>query len=146
MGLLAVLPMFASALAQAAPQPTSHPHEMRVTVKPDGSVWVRADRYAALLGATVEVEEAAGLLVVCVEDRCTPLRLGTDAEMVRGKPYARVERLMRALGMVEAPEPRVGLGPGDMAPDFTLDSLEGTPVSLHDYRGRKVLIFAWASW
>ena len=32
------------------------------------------------------------------------------------------------------------------APDFTLPDLEGKPHSLSDYRGRKVLLLAYASW
>jgi len=35
---------------------------------------------------------------------------------------------------------------GDKAPDFTLPSLEGTPISLSDYVGKKVIVFMWASW
>ncbi len=35
---------------------------------------------------------------------------------------------------------------GDTAPDFILRSLDGEPVSLSDYRGRKVILFMWASW
>ncbi len=30
---------------------------------------------------------------------------------------------------------------GDPAPDFTLDDAEGNPVSLHDFRGRKVVVY-----
>jgi hypothetical protein len=32
------------------------------------------------------------------------------------------------------------------APDFTLPDLDGTPHSLSDYRGKKVLLLSWASW
>ena len=35
---------------------------------------------------------------------------------------------------------------GDTAPDFTLPSLDGEPVSLSDYRGKRVALFMWASW
>ena len=32
------------------------------------------------------------------------------------------------------------------APDFQLETLEGTPVSLNDLRGKKVVMSFWASW
>ena len=35
---------------------------------------------------------------------------------------------------------------GDLAPEFTLRSLDGRGVSLSDYRGSKVVVFMWASW
>jgi len=33
-----------------------------------------------------------------------------------------------------------------MAPDFTLSDLSGTPRSLSDLRGKKVLLVTWATW
>ena len=33
------------------------------------------------------------------------------------------------------------LSPGDQAPDFTLPDADGTPVSLADHRGRKVIVY-----
>jgi hypothetical protein len=36
---------------------------------------------------------------------------------------------------------------GEPAPDFTVPSLDGkTTYRLSDFRGRRVLIFNWASW
>jgi len=35
---------------------------------------------------------------------------------------------------------------GDDAPDFELTSLQGDTVRLLDYRGKKVVLFMWASW
>ncbi len=35
---------------------------------------------------------------------------------------------------------------GEQSPDFTLPDLDGNPVSLSDYRGRKVILYVWASW
>lgn len=39
-----------------------------------------------------------------------------------------------------------GLNLGDVVPDFTLKSLDGSDVSLSDYRGGRLLIFCWGSW
>ena len=33
------------------------------------------------------------------------------------------------------------LAPGDQAPDFTLPDADGTPVSLADHRGRRVIVY-----
>ncbi|MFC0189754.1 peroxiredoxin family protein [Fictibacillus aquaticus] len=41
---------------------------------------------------------------------------------------------------------KTGLGPGDTAPDFLLENLEGQTVSLKDYRGKKVILNFWATW
>src|SRR5438094_8956212 len=35
---------------------------------------------------------------------------------------------------------------GQVAPDFTLESLDGKPVSLSDFRGKAVLVNFWATW
>jgi peroxiredoxin len=35
---------------------------------------------------------------------------------------------------------------GDPAPDFSLKSLNGEELRLSDYRGKRVLLFVWASW
>jgi peroxiredoxin len=39
-----------------------------------------------------------------------------------------------------------GKGVGDIAPDFTLKSVDGHDVSLSEYRGKVVLIDFWATW
>ncbi len=35
---------------------------------------------------------------------------------------------------------------GSVAPDFTVTALDGTEVSLSDYRGKVVLVNVWATW
>lgn len=39
-----------------------------------------------------------------------------------------------------------GLEIGQKAPEFTLETLDGTKVSLQDLKGKKVLLNFWASW
>jgi thiol-disulfide isomerase/thioredoxin len=35
---------------------------------------------------------------------------------------------------------------GNLAPDFTLSTLEGEPVKLSDFKGKKVILNFWATW
>lgn len=41
---------------------------------------------------------------------------------------------------------KIGLEKGDIAPDFSLKTLNGEEVKLSDYRGKRVMINFWASW
>jgi thiol-disulfide isomerase/thioredoxin len=49
-------------------------------------------------------------------------------------------------GSVPPPSGAMGLNVGDVAPDFTLPKLDGGTMSLHDTRGKVVLIDFWATW
>ena len=42
--------------------------------------------------------------------------------------------------------PEVGYGKGQMHPDFSLPKVVGGAGKLADYRGKKVLLFNFASW
>lgn len=35
---------------------------------------------------------------------------------------------------------------GEAIPEITLPALDGSPVSLASFRGKKLLVFMWASW
>ncbi|WP_040226906.1 TlpA family protein disulfide reductase [Bhargavaea cecembensis] len=45
-----------------------------------------------------------------------------------------------------AAQDTVGVGRGQIAPDFELRTLEGETVRLSDYRGQRVFINFWATW
>lgn len=47
-----------------------------------------------------------------------------------------------ALGPLDASTARIG----DTAPDFALETLDGTVVRLSDFRGRTVIVNFWATW
>lgn len=44
------------------------------------------------------------------------------------------------------PAPKTGLGYGDLAPNFELETLEGEKRKLSDFRGEPVMINFWATW
>ncbi|ENH97691.1 thioredoxin [Gracilibacillus halophilus YIM-C55.5] len=46
----------------------------------------------------------------------------------------------------EAMEREVGLKVGQVAPDFTLQTIDGETVKLSDYRGDRVMLNFWATW
>ncbi len=64
--------------------------------------------------------------------------------LVAGILWTVVSRVPSAVGapLSSSPSPREGF----LAPDFTLDTLEGTEVTLSDLRGKFVLINLWATW
>jgi peroxiredoxin len=35
---------------------------------------------------------------------------------------------------------------GDQMPDVSLPGVDGRPIRLRDYRGKRLFIFMWASW
>jgi thiol-disulfide isomerase/thioredoxin len=43
-------------------------------------------------------------------------------------------------------KPPVSLNPGDLAPDFAVESLDDKPLKLSDFRGKFVLLDFWATW
>ncbi|MFD1018307.1 TlpA family protein disulfide reductase [Thalassobacillus hwangdonensis] len=47
---------------------------------------------------------------------------------------------------ITPPNAASGLQVGDVAPDFTLENLEGEEVTLSDLKGKKVFLNFWATW
>ncbi|WP_225218926.1 TlpA disulfide reductase family protein [Fictibacillus norfolkensis] len=44
------------------------------------------------------------------------------------------------------PSGETGVKEGDLAPELTLNTLDGKEVKLSDYKGKKVVLNLWASW
>lgn len=93
---------------------------------------------------------------LCRDDVCVPVR-DRDALVRSGRIDLR--RFAATLGRPLALEPAAALavlgeGPDTVgaqlasltAPPFTLPDLDGNPVALADFAGRKRLLIAWASW
>ncbi|MFZ0956926.1 MAG: TlpA disulfide reductase family protein [Candidatus Sulfotelmatobacter sp.] len=66
-----------------------------------------------------------------------PLALVVVAVVVAGMLY---------LGLHMAARPRLHLTQATVAPDFTLESLDGKTMRLSDLRGKAVLLNFWATW
>lgn len=45
-----------------------------------------------------------------------------------------------------ADDPPIGIKEGQMYPDFHLPTIDGQLARLSDYRGKKILLFHFASW
>lgn len=99
--------------------------------------------------------------VLCHQDRCA--LINAVVTELNGNQLVGIEALAKALGAEsDFSSGRKSVGftfskttgdkfaglpqAGSFAPHFTLKTLDGKPVSLTDYRGRRVLINSWASW
>jgi hypothetical protein len=98
----------------------------------------------------------------CRDEVCVPVPVGRESEFLRdgaGGPSINLAAFWRHLdaaivhdedgqawSLGEPPDDRGARLQSLQAPDFTLPDVGGTPHSLSDYRGQKVLLAAWASW
>lgn len=66
------------------------------------------------------------------------------ASLAAGILWTVVSRVPSAVGapLATSPSPREGF----LAPDFTLDALDGTKVTLSEMRGKIVIVNLWATW
>lgn len=98
----------------------------------------------------------------CVDEICIPVKQkGPDSlvRKIKGKPYFDLSGFAAKTGQAESAETAFpAFSYSDVpvlrgrdfaqgiAPEFTLPDRQGRPVSLSQYRGRKVLLLTWASW
>ena len=123
--------------------------ETAVDAPSGDALWLDASRLEAATGFHLEPQG------FCRGELCVPVPAGEAARFrdgARANVLALAEQLRRpivrddAQGVISiGPEPHSRLA-GAEAPDFTLPDFEGVPHTLSQYRGKKVLIFAWASW
>ncbi len=98
----------------------------------------------------------------CLDTFCMPVRQDVDSAMFvtrAGQGWFNVTELARQLQQAysvdhdravwsfgQIPQTRQSFLLSAIAPDFTLADRQGNPVSLSDFRGKKVLLVTWASW
>jgi hypothetical protein len=125
--------------------------EIEVPAAVEGdAVRIPADALAEATGWTLKPE---GL---CTDEVCVPVRDFAGLETEGGVDLATFARLLGRPLALDRPERTACLGASASeraarlatleAPDFSLPDLEGKIHSLSDYRGRKVLLVAYASW
>jgi AhpC/TSA family protein len=93
---------------------------------------------------------------LCKDDRCVPVTAQQGRIDASGADLAAVAALLGRPLAIDVGERVACLGTAAAdraaqlaslaAPDFTLPDLDGRKHSLSDYRGKKVLLVAYASW
>jgi peroxiredoxin len=73
----------------------------------------------------------------------------TDVSVPQAAPGTETQPLNLGSWTVEslqAPPPLKELKPGDIAPDFQVKTVDGSPLRLDEFRGKYVLLDFWATW
>ncbi len=127
------------------------------------SIFVSIDDVSERLDI-VSKELTEGMIGLCKGDICVPVQLDNedhairdsdqlmvDAELVAAAISSKAEWLISGKTLRFVPEDQVVLDTvvkaGDVIPDFALPSIsDGKMVSLSSFRGKRVLLFMWASW
>ncbi len=118
------------------------------------SLWLDTADLARVSGWKLKPEGA------CKDDICIPMPPAREADFVRADgPGFNLAAFARSLGQPalyddnhgvwffgESADTRRATLASLEAPDFELPDIDGTMHRLSDYRGRKVLLSAWASW
>lgn len=115
-----------------------------------------------LAEAGIAVKELPGqqLATVCFEDRCGTIKefrrevrnlyamIGPMAKTLGLKAEFSADRSAVSFGLEPRTEPtiQIPIRTGQLMPDFQLARLDGKPVSLSSFRGKRVMIVSWASW
>jgi hypothetical protein len=129
----------------------------------DNSAFISLDDMSKKLG--VESKDIGnGMIGLCRGDLCIPIQLDNKNDVRRdsGKLMINLDLIAQAMDSKAQwvipgklinliPVDRVGLDTlmkvGDVVPNFALPSVsDGKMVSYDSFRGKRVLLFLWASW
>ncbi len=125
----------------------------------NGVAYVSAMELERSAGIAVKKLPGSDEVVVCSENRCARMKrslhegaatLVNVAELAKALGFAtRFSEDRRKVQFDVQPkssaDPSI-TGVGDLAPNFRIARLDGIPISLADFRGKRVLIQSWASW
>ena len=104
------------------------------------------------LGLTIKSHEEQNMLVICGTDDselCVPLQLDTDVFHIDGSNYTKLKNITQPFGyqIYRYSKDQIEIiRPEQLAPSFTLPDLNGIPVNLQDFQGKKTLLYIWGSW
>jgi hypothetical protein len=141
----------AAAVAAPSTGPTTvlyHDSTVKLNqVRPDSKdLWVRAADLPRINEFELKPQGA------CRADMCIPI-----AKTLKNGPWFNLTGFSRKLGQAyvsdsgvwsfgEIPVMRGSFYNSRIAPDFAVPDRKGKVVHLSDFRGKKVLVFTWASW
>lgn len=115
------------------------------------SEWLlKLDTITQKLGLTVKTEQ--DILVVCGSgdsELCVPLQVNTDVFHIDGSNYTKLKNITQPFGyqIYRYSKDKIEIiRPEQLAPSFTLPDLNGIPVRLQDFQGKKTLLYIWGSW
>ncbi len=116
-------------------------------------LWLTADELTRATGWTLTRDG------FCHGSLCIPIPPGRDAEFTRADGSVNLAAFARLRGQALVHDDDATVWALDastaarnatrtslQAPDFTLPDLSGRLHSLHEHRGKKVLLASWASW
>lgn len=121
-----------------------------VVVAPNGS-WIEGAIVTAKSKAGEKIQETDRFGVFTFEEIWADVEItvtiqaeGMEEQTLKVDAIRRGETVKRQIDMVARPEgPKegtVGSKVGDKAPDFSLSDINGNPITLSDYRGKKIIL------
>ena len=134
--------------------------KMIPVVERNGAACVSATELERNAGVAIKRLPGSDAVVACLEDRCARVKgifregdvtLINAMELANALGFAARFSADRHQVHFEV-KPRLSPANdsvthvGDLAPNFSIARLDGSPISLADFRGRRVLIQSWASW